>query len=156
LTPEEEARLGAARSVSPEAHEAYLMGRYAFNKRTEAGLKQALQYYQRAIDLDPGYAAAHAAMASTYNVMQFYAGFSPTIVFPLAREAGQRALQLDDSLAEAHAALARVAAFTTGNGRAPIASSNGPSSFTRTTRASITPTAVTWLPLAASMKPSRA
>jgi len=50
-------------------------------------------------------------MASTYNVMQFYAGFSPTIAFPLAREAAQRALQLDDSLAEAHAALARVAAF---------------------------------------------
>ena len=111
LTPQEEARLAVARSVSPEAHEAYLMGRYAFNKRTEAGLKQALQYYRRAIDLDPGYAPAHAALASTYNVMQFYAGFSPTIAFPLAREAAQKALQLDDSLAEAHAALARVAAY---------------------------------------------
>jgi len=111
LTPQEEARLTAPRSVNPEAHEAYLMGRYAFNKRTEAGLKQALQYYQRAADLDPGYATAHAAIASTYNLMQFYSGFSPSSVFPRAKEAAQKAIRLDDSLPEAHAALAYVTAY---------------------------------------------
>jgi serine/threonine-protein kinase len=111
LTPQEEARLTAPRSVIPEAHEAYLMGRYAFNKRTEAGLKQALQYYQRAVDLDPGYAAPHAAIASTYDLLQFYAGFSPSSVFPQAKKAAEMAIQLDDSLPEAHAALAYVTAY---------------------------------------------
>jgi TolB-like protein/Tfp pilus assembly protein PilF len=111
LTPQEEARLTAPRSVNPEAHEAFLMGRYAFNKRTEAGLKQALEYYQRAVEIDPGYAPAHAAIASTYNLMQFYAGFSPSSVFPKAKKAAQKAIELDDSLPQAHAALAYVTAY---------------------------------------------
>jgi tetratricopeptide (TPR) repeat protein len=111
VTPREEARLAATRTINPEAHEAYLEGRYAWNKRTETSLNQALGYFQRAIDLDPRYAPAYAGLADTYNLMQFYGGYSPNAVFPHAREAAQKALTLDDSLPEAHAALAYVLAY---------------------------------------------
>jgi serine/threonine-protein kinase len=111
VTPREEARLSDTRPVNPAAHEAYLEGRYAWNKLTEAGLTQALDYFEHAIRIDPDYAPAYAGIADTYNRMQFYSGFSPNIVFPRAREAAQKALQLDETLPEAHAALAYIVAY---------------------------------------------
>ncbi|HEY3043677.1 MAG TPA: protein kinase [Vicinamibacterales bacterium] len=111
VTPREEARLAPTATINPEAHEAYLEGRYAWNKRTEASMKQALEYFNRAVAIDPKYAPAYAGIADTYNLMQFYSGYSPNVVFPPAREAAERALALDEALPEAHAALAYVLAF---------------------------------------------
>jgi tetratricopeptide (TPR) repeat protein len=50
-------------------------------------------------------------MAATYNLLQFYAGFSPHTVFPRARAAALKALELDETLGEAHATLAYVSAY---------------------------------------------
>jgi tetratricopeptide (TPR) repeat protein len=106
LTPQEQARLGRIHRVSPEAHDAYLRGRSQWNKRTEAAVRRALQYFQQAIELDPAYALAHVGLADSYNILGFYATLPPKESFPRAKTAALRALQLDDTLGEAHTSLA--------------------------------------------------
>ncbi len=99
-TPQENARLTVARSVVPEAHEAYLKGRY-FATRT-AGAK-SISWFQEAIAKDPNYAPAYAGLA------QQYAFALPAHEFmPKAKAAALKAIELDESLAEAHIALAMV------------------------------------------------
>jgi tetratricopeptide (TPR) repeat protein len=108
LTPKEEARLAGARPVDPEAYEAYLKGRYYWNKRTEEAFQKALQYFQLAIEKDPTYASAYAGIADCYNLLQVYNYLPPEEAFPKARAAAEKALEIDSSLAEAHTSLAWV------------------------------------------------
>ncbi len=105
LTPQEQAHLAQARPVNPQAHEAYLRGRYHWNKRTPEGMKLALAAFQRAVGLDAGYAPAYVGLADTY-------AFPSEISLP-HREAhekqvaaARKALELDPTLAEAHTSLA--------------------------------------------------
>jgi len=111
LTPQEQARLETARPIDPAAHEAYLLGRYLWNKRTAAGLAKAFTYFRQAISKDSSYAAAYAGMADYYNVLPFYSRHSPAEVFPQAKAAALKALEIDETLAEAHAALAYITAY---------------------------------------------
>ena len=106
LTPEEHARIAATRGVNPEAFDAYLRGRYDWEKRTEDGLKKSLEYFQHAIDLDPSYALAYSGLADSYSTLGNNQFLPPGEAFPRARAAAQRALMIDQSLAEAHASLA--------------------------------------------------
>ncbi len=55
LTPQEQVRLTSARPVNPAAHEAYLKGRFYWEKRTEEGLRKSIEYFQKAIEIDPTY-----------------------------------------------------------------------------------------------------
>src|SRR6266550_1462558 len=100
-------RLAMVRAVSPQAYEAYLKGRYEWNRRTQASLQRALAHFKAAIALDPTYAPAYAALADCYN--QFGTVLvgtgSPREYRPLAAAAAIRALQIDPYSAEAHAAL---------------------------------------------------
>ncbi len=66
ITPEERARVASARSVNPQAHEAYLLGRYHFSKNNEQDWKQAIAHFERAIKLVPDYAAAHAGLSDAW------------------------------------------------------------------------------------------
>jgi TolB-like protein/serine/threonine protein kinase/Flp pilus assembly protein TadD len=92
--------------VAPEAHKLYLQGRVFWNKRTEAGLRRAIELFQQAIEKDPTYAAAHAALAASYMVLpQYSVGLRDSQYRPLARASANRALELDPSCAEAHAVL---------------------------------------------------
>ena len=65
LSPETE-RLSAAGSISPEAYEAYLKGRYLWNQRTLEALQKSLKHFQEAIEIDPEYAPSYAGMADSY------------------------------------------------------------------------------------------
>ena len=89
-----------------EASRYYLLGRNALNKRTAGGLQQGLEYFQKAIDIDPDDAAAYAGLADCYNMLVVYGIRTPKDAFPLAQEAALKALELDDNLAEAHTSLA--------------------------------------------------
>ena len=109
VTPDEETRLAHARPVNPEAHQAYLKGRYYWNKRTEEGLGDALEYFRRAIEIDPTYALGYAGMADCYNLLPFYGLAPPKEAFPRARAAALKALDLDSTLAEAHTTLGDIA-----------------------------------------------
>ncbi|MFQ5724746.1 MAG: tetratricopeptide repeat protein, partial [Terriglobia bacterium] len=108
VTPEEETRLAAARAVNPEAHELYLRGRYHWHKRGREGLEKSLQYFQQAIEKDPGYARAYAGLADVYAVRPSWGFAAPTDDFPRARAAARKALELDENLAQPYATLGQV------------------------------------------------
>lgn len=108
LTSSEKASLHAARVVNPEAYEAWLKGRYFWNKRTADGLKTALDDFNQAIAIDPNYAPAYSGLADTYALLGDwqYAVMLPAEAMPKARVSAERALQLDEGLGEAHTSLA--------------------------------------------------
>ncbi len=107
LTSEEKTRLAKSSATNPEAYQLYLKGRYHANQATEAGLRKGIEFFQQAIDQDPGYALAYAGLADSYSALGGgWMYLPPTDSFPKAKAAALKALQLDDTLAEAHAALA--------------------------------------------------
>lgn len=91
--------------ASPAASEAYVEGRYWWNKRDAESLQRALALFQEALDLDPTYAAAYSGRADTYVQLGHGGYLAPDDAFPKAAAAARTALQLDSSLAEPHAAL---------------------------------------------------
>jgi TolB-like protein/DNA-binding winged helix-turn-helix (wHTH) protein/Flp pilus assembly protein TadD len=96
------------RRVSPEVHELGLLGRYHVNRRTQADLAKAEEYFQRAIALDPQHAPAHAGLADVYALQPFYGSGTFADKSPRATAEARRALELDGALAEAHATLGLV------------------------------------------------
>jgi len=106
-------RFASARREPPSlpAYEAYLRGRHLWNKRTAESLTRAIQYYQQALDHDPGMAAAFAGMADCYLILATLMITSPAIVVPRARAAVTRALELDPGSGEARATLASIRSF---------------------------------------------
>jgi len=91
----------------PAAYDAYLKGRYYWNRRTEDGFQHAIDYFQQAIAVDPNYAAPYAGLADTYNLAIEYFNLGSTIdLANRAQAAAEKAIELDDDLAEGHAALA--------------------------------------------------
>src|SRR5437867_328248 len=112
LTSEEKTRLNKSSATNPEAYELYLKGRYHANQTTAAELKKGIEYFQQAIDKDPGYALAYAGLADSYSALGGGWNYlSPSDSFPKAKAAATKALELDDTLAEAHAALAYAVFF---------------------------------------------
>ncbi|MBI3110221.1 MAG: protein kinase, partial [Ignavibacteriales bacterium] len=105
VTPEEKTRLASSRAVNPEAHEAYLKGRFYWNKRTKEGLKKALELFQRAIEADPGDPLAYAGLADAYAYSANQAYLRPNEAFPKAKAAALKALEIDDHIAEGHTSL---------------------------------------------------
>jgi TolB-like protein/Tfp pilus assembly protein PilF len=95
---------------NPEAYELYLKGRLIWNRRTEADLRKAAEYFQQAIDKDPSYALAYAGLADCYSTLAGYISTAPKELIDRAFAPARRALELDDSLAEAHTALANALA----------------------------------------------
>ena len=108
LTPREQTHLTTAQVVNPDAYEAYLRGRYFWNKRTEEGVRKSIAYFEKAIAEDPGYALAYAGLADAYHRLPELTAASVSDAFPKARTAALKALAIDASLAEAHSALANI------------------------------------------------
>ena len=106
LTPKEEASLAHSRTVDPAAYEAYLRGLHSWNKRSESGLKQGVEHFQRAIEEDPTYARAYAGLADCYSVLGWMGFLSPKESFGRGKAAAVKALELEKDLAEAHCSLA--------------------------------------------------
>jgi TolB-like protein/Flp pilus assembly protein TadD len=91
-----------------EAYDLYLRGRYAWNKRTPEGLKEAIRFFGEAIRHDSTYALAYSGIADAYISLFDYDILPAAEANPQARLAAMRALALDSSLAEAHTSLAHV------------------------------------------------
>jgi serine/threonine-protein kinase len=94
---------------STEAYELYLNGRYHIGKVTPPEIHMGIDYFRKAIDLDPAYALAYAAMADSYRRLPITSDIEPKEAFPLAKAAAQKALEIDDTLADAHSVLGWVA-----------------------------------------------
>jgi serine/threonine-protein kinase len=110
LHPEARDRLAMVRTVNPQAYEEFLRGRFQWNRRTQASLQLAVGHFTRALELDPTYAPAYAALADCYNqfgTVMVGTG-SPQTYRPRAAAEAIKALQIDPSSAEAHAALGYV------------------------------------------------
>ena len=89
-----------------EAYQLYLRGRFLWNKRAPEPIAKAIEHFNRAIELDPGFALAYSGLADCYAVPS--SGLQPAERMPKARAAARRAVELDDTLAEAHASLGSV------------------------------------------------
>jgi DNA-binding winged helix-turn-helix (wHTH) protein/TolB-like protein len=105
LTGEETRRFTKRSTERPDAYEAYVKGRYFWNKRTDKEMRRGLEYFRQAIALDPTFAEAYVGVADSYATLGLYAVLPPKEAFPAAKEAAMRALKMDDGLAEAHATL---------------------------------------------------
>ena len=107
LTPTEQSRLAAAPVVNPEAYDAYLKGRYFFNRPSDDNLKKAIAQFEEAVGLSPTYAPAFSGLSDAY----LWAGYNEGVLTasearPRAKAAAEKAIQLDDNSAEAHTSLA--------------------------------------------------
>jgi adenylate cyclase len=98
----------SSRPVSGEPYEAYLKGRFFWNKRTEADTKRGVEYFKQANALEPEYSLAYCGLADSYILMGLFALCPPHEAYPLAKVAAEQALRLDRYLPEAHAASAMV------------------------------------------------
>jgi eukaryotic-like serine/threonine-protein kinase len=108
LSGEQQKQLTRRYTDNTEAYQIYLKGRYYWNKRTPATIDKAIEYFQQAVEKDPGFALAFVGLADCYDVPAN--PLPPREKMPKAKAAAMRALQLDELLAEAHTSLARVLA----------------------------------------------
>ncbi len=106
LSPQEQKNIEKRQTENTEAYQLYLKGRYFWNKRTEEALKKGIEYFEQAIEKDPGYALAYAGLADSYNVLSAYTLIAPKEAIPRMRAAALKALEIDATLGEAHISLA--------------------------------------------------
>jgi TolB-like protein/Tfp pilus assembly protein PilF len=104
LSGADERNLTKNYAVNPEAYQLYLKGRYFWNKRTDEATNKAIEYYQQAIEKDPGYAMAYVGLAESYTTSDLRLRERAAKVTPAAL----KALELDPTLGEPHAALANI------------------------------------------------
>ncbi len=107
LTPSEQSRLAAAPSLDPAAHDAYLRGRYFFNRPSDDNLRKAIAQFEEAARLSPEFSLAFSGMSDAYLWAGYNEGFlTATAAKEKARASAEKAVQLDDNSAEAHTSLA--------------------------------------------------
>lgn len=97
---------GAA--ASPEAYILYLRGRQAWSRRTQDGLKKAIEFFEAALRIDGGYAKAYSGLADAYATLALLEFTAPADAYPKAKDAAERSVSLDPDLAEAHTSLGLV------------------------------------------------
>jgi TolB-like protein/Tfp pilus assembly protein PilF len=108
LSGAEEQKVTKPVSSDPEAYQAYLKGRFYWNRRTAENLKKAIEQFKIATDRDPNYALAYAGLADCYVVLNQYAGTPMGETLPQARAYAERAIAIDDRLGEPHSSLGYV------------------------------------------------
>jgi serine/threonine protein kinase len=108
LLGEKEAPLIKSYTDNSEAYQAYLKGRFYWNKRTAEGMRKSIEYFEQAIEKDSSYALAYVGLADSYIILGEFSVLPAKEAFPKAKEAAVKALEIDDSLGEAHNSLAAV------------------------------------------------
>lgn len=91
-----------------QAYQHYLKGRYHSNRIAADSLRKGIDCYSRAVEEDPGFALAHAALSESWTLLGFFGLLPPEEAMPKAKEAALKALAINRDLAEAHSALASV------------------------------------------------
>lgn len=104
------ARRPALAGVDPRVYEAYIKGRYFWNRRSDEDVRRALEQFRMAIEIDPAFAPAYAGLADSYAAIGSY-GFAAGIeAWEKALAAAEKALVVDPDFADAHASRAMIAA----------------------------------------------
>ena len=118
LVPDQVDVLGRSTPLRTEAYQAYLKGRYHWNRGGLDGVNTAISYYERALDLDPAFAAAHSAMARARLALANHARQPGRRLLEEARASANRAIELDPGISDAHLALAEIRRVLEWNWRA--------------------------------------
>jgi serine/threonine protein kinase/Flp pilus assembly protein TadD len=105
LSGEDRRRMTRRQTESAEAYQLYLRGQFFLNKFTEEGLRTSIDYYQQAIEEDPGYAAAYYGLGAAWSILGNLDAMPPAEAYPKAKAAVEKALQIDEALSEAHTQL---------------------------------------------------
>jgi serine/threonine-protein kinase len=108
LSGEDQEKLAKRYTSDAQAYELYLKGRYFWNKRGEAGLRNGIKYFQEAEEKDPSYALAYSGLADSYALLSDIGAVRPADEMPKAKAAAQKAVDIDPSLAEAYTSRAFV------------------------------------------------
>ena len=111
LTGEDQKRLAKRHTEDSEAYQLYLKGRHHWVRRTREQLLKGADYFQQAIDKDPGYALAYTGLADCYSILSTYVFIPPKEGWARAKAAAAAAVALDPDLAEAHASLGFIRVF---------------------------------------------
>lgn len=111
LNATERERFSRRDTENPRAYEAYLRGRFFWNKRTVDNLQKAIGHFEEAVQQDPNFALAYAGLADCYILLPEYHAAAPIKAFPKAKDAIKKALELDPLIAEAHSALGYTQTF---------------------------------------------
>ncbi len=109
LSPGDLSRLVHRYTSNPHAYDLYLRGRFQWQRRTEDGLRRAIEHFGRAVVADPAYALPHSGIADVYTTMGNRDLMAPREAFDRALQSATRALELEPGLAEAHASLGAIA-----------------------------------------------
>jgi len=116
LSPQEAARMTQRKTVNPEAYELYLRGRYEWSKVSPEGVQKGIEYYQKALALDPDDARYSSGLADAYLIQTQVLGTLPQEEgMAKVKEYARRALALDDSSAEGHTSMAVATLFADWN-----------------------------------------
>ena len=115
LTSEETGQINKNQTDNPEAYNLYLQGRYFWHKRTEEGLKKSVEYFEKSVAEDPGYALAYAGLADSYYIISLYGWMPRTEGFSKAKRLVYHALEMDKNLAEAHTTLGNILSWSDWN-----------------------------------------
>jgi tetratricopeptide (TPR) repeat protein len=108
LSGADESRVNKRYTDDPEAYQLYLKGRFHWNRRTQESLEKSVEYLNQAIERDPAYALAYAALADAWFSRGWYRYVVPKDAYERARAAATRALEIDQNLAEGHSILAAI------------------------------------------------
>ncbi|OLE55252.1 MAG: hypothetical protein AUG51_04010 [Acidobacteria bacterium 13_1_20CM_3_53_8] len=108
LGDEQQRQLQRRGTSNTEAYNFYLKGNYSWNKRTVESLYKAIEYFQKAIEIDPDYALAYSGLANSYSLLGAYRVLSPDQSFAKAKVAAKRALEINPTLPEGHTSLALI------------------------------------------------
>ena len=119
LLPEESVWIKESPTRNTEAYSLYLKGRHFWYKRTREGFEKSIEYFGKAVEVDPGYALAWTGLGDAYLYLSWYDGFEPNRKdgFEKAKEIALKAVKLDNSLPEAHVLLGNIFFGQNGNGR---------------------------------------
>jgi len=108
LSPDERARVAKEPTSDVRAYQFYLQGRHSYIKYTEDSMRQAIEFFEQAIERDPRYALAHAGVALAFTELGETGALPPDEAYTRAKAAATRALELDPDLGEAHCTMAYV------------------------------------------------
>ena len=111
LTPEEKELVEKKYTENPEAYNLYLQGRFFWGTRKEEGLSKSVEYFKKAIALDPDYALAYAGLADAYFIQGYWGWLPKEEGYAMAEEAVLKALGIDNNLAEAHTVMGALHAW---------------------------------------------
>jgi len=109
LSPQEEAAFAQVDAIDPDAHAAYLHGRFLWNQRSRESVLNSIEFFETALKIEPGFADAWSGLAEAYAILASYAPVSPLKTLPKARECANRTLEIDSTSAAAYNVLSEVA-----------------------------------------------